>query len=420
MPRCQRSFVPARDDSERIHRLRTFEDSCQAIIIFLGQRVVFVVVTTGTSHRHPHHRPCDGVDLFVDDVHLHLDRIIFRQHLSTQTQKACGNDSIKRILFAECPASTVRRCVVRFQQIPGDLFHQEPVIRLVFAHRLDDIIAIAKRVRKSQVFVQPIRIGITSHIEPVTGPPFAVAGRSQKTVHKSLVRIVRDVADEFRDVVRCWYESRQVNRHPANQGSFFSLARNRQTFGFQFRQDESIDGRTSPLHGSHIRWNRMADRLKRPERSLLVAETGLNSRCWLRYRAFRIRPGNATTNPFGQSRDFCRRQFCLRWHLHGVPITDDIDQQRFFGFAHRLGIRLRRVGGAVRWNNDDRRSTFAPFQQAFSRVESQTGFRLVAAVAFQTFRHQKRSNPGFKKCVICRFIRQRLLREKNEHDPNQT
>ena len=50
-----------------------------------------MVVAAGAAERQAEEGPADGVDLLVDDVHLHLGFIDFGQHLGADRQKAGGD-----------------------------------------------------------------------------------------------------------------------------------------------------------------------------------------------------------------------------------------------------------------------------------------------------------------------------------------
>ena len=76
--------MPACDHGKGFHGLSTFEHPCQPVIVFGREWIEFVIVAAGAAHGQPHHRSGDGVDLFVDDIHLHFDRVILGQHFGTQ------------------------------------------------------------------------------------------------------------------------------------------------------------------------------------------------------------------------------------------------------------------------------------------------------------------------------------------------
>ena len=82
--RGDRVFVPFGDAFQRLHRLRALKDPGESGVVGLRNRVELMVVTASTSDRQPQHCPANGVDLLVDDVHLHLCFVAFGQYLRTK------------------------------------------------------------------------------------------------------------------------------------------------------------------------------------------------------------------------------------------------------------------------------------------------------------------------------------------------
>ncbi len=111
-------FVPLGHDVEVFHCPCALEDPGQGVVIGGGYRVELVVVAPSTAESQSEERPADGVDLFVDDVHLHFTRIVFGQHLGSDDQETGGDDTLE---------SGPRICIV-FEQIAGELFADELVV----------------------------------------------------------------------------------------------------------------------------------------------------------------------------------------------------------------------------------------------------------------------------------------------------
>ena len=50
-----------------------------------------MVVAAGASKRHAHEGASQRVELFVDDVHLHLPPVILGEHLGSDAEETGGN-----------------------------------------------------------------------------------------------------------------------------------------------------------------------------------------------------------------------------------------------------------------------------------------------------------------------------------------
>ena len=84
-------------------------------------------------------------------------------------------------------------------------------------------------------------IGKTHRIQPVHGPHFGVARRSQQAVDDLLVSVRGLVVDEcFRLVGRGWKPC-EIERHPADQRAAIGFGRGRQLLAGQPRLNEAID-----------------------------------------------------------------------------------------------------------------------------------------------------------------------------------
>ena len=69
-------------------------------------------------------------------------------------------------------------------QVAGNLLGEKPVERLVLVEGLDHVVAIAKRVGKTDVLIEPVGIGVASNVEPMSPPAFPVPGRRQQPVDR--------------------------------------------------------------------------------------------------------------------------------------------------------------------------------------------------------------------------------------------
>ena len=167
--RRDRPLLPACDDLEVLHRRRALQDAGEGVIIGRRHRIKFVIVAAGAPERQSHKSAANRIHLLVDNVHLHLDRVILGQHLCTQRQKAGGG-----------PAFGLRDGVFVRQQIPAQLFQHEPVERFVGRERANHVVAVAKGIGVGEILVETIGVGIADDVQPVTTPPFGVSGRAKR------------------------------------------------------------------------------------------------------------------------------------------------------------------------------------------------------------------------------------------------
>ena len=138
--RRQRSFVPLGDHLEIVHRLRALEDARERVVVGRRNRIEFVIVAARTAQRHAQERAPHGVELLVDDVHLHLHRIVLGEHLRTKGEEAGRNQPLGMFLVG-----------AGRQQVTGNLFADKLVVGLVAVERVDDVVAVTKRVNVGQV-----------------------------------------------------------------------------------------------------------------------------------------------------------------------------------------------------------------------------------------------------------------------------
>ena len=85
-------------------------------------RIEFVIVAAGTTHRQTEKRPTNDVDLLVHHVHHQLGLVLFGQHLGTQHQKPGGHPPIKHLGF---------RDALSIEKVSRQLIDDELVVGLV-------------------------------------------------------------------------------------------------------------------------------------------------------------------------------------------------------------------------------------------------------------------------------------------------
>src|SRR5262249_28228485 len=89
---------------------------------------------------------------------------------------------------------------VERKQVPGELFGQEPIERKIRIDGRDHPIAIPPGFAKEKVLIQPIRIGISGQIQPMSTPRLAELSRIQKLIDQSLIGIRSLVLQKCNDL----------------------------------------------------------------------------------------------------------------------------------------------------------------------------------------------------------------------------
>ena len=140
-------------------RLDVAEECCQAIVVFLGNRIEHVVVAAGAAEREPEERRAGRADHFIHFVPRRCILVIGLIVPDTQSIEARGDDRFGSGL-------------VKF--VAGQLLGDEPVVGLVGVKRIDDVIAVAPRFRLFRVSFVAVGLSKPRDVEPMSAPALAV------------------------------------------------------------------------------------------------------------------------------------------------------------------------------------------------------------------------------------------------------
>ena len=149
------------------------------------------------------------------------------------------------------------------QEIAGELFHRELVVRLVVVESLDDPIAPEPH-EADAIEVITAGVGVAREIQPVLRHALAVVRRCQQPVHEFLVSTGRFVSEEsihFGDGRR---QAGQIERGAADQRGFVRFRIRRELFLFEFGEREIINRVARPFPVLHRRQLRTFRRNERP------------------------------------------------------------------------------------------------------------------------------------------------------------
>ena len=159
---------------ERLHRIE----------IFLRERIELVVVTRSAVQRCTEPDPTRRGDAVVGVVRL----VLLVDGSALVRRRIAAMEARRRLL--------IRRRVI--EQIPRELFQCELVELHVLVERLDHPVAIRPHLAVV-VEVEPMRIGVTRGVEPVTPAMLAPRRRCHQSLHELLVVVRRLVLHERLD-----------------------------------------------------------------------------------------------------------------------------------------------------------------------------------------------------------------------------
>ncbi|HCD30388.1 MAG TPA: hypothetical protein DEQ73_07285 [Phycisphaerales bacterium] len=156
------------------HGLCGMHDPREGVVVPRRDGVEFVVMTTGATDGLAQKCLSNGVELLVDNVGPHFGFVGLGQNFGTEAQKSGGHDAV----------SGQVTIVGRRKKIPSQLHGEEFVIRQIVVEGVDHPVTPPPGVGKGSVFVQPIGVGVSSDVHPVSGPPFAVVGGVEQLVER--------------------------------------------------------------------------------------------------------------------------------------------------------------------------------------------------------------------------------------------
>ena len=131
--------------------------------------------------------------------------------------------------------------VIRPKGITGDLFLQEPVIRLVGIEGLDDVVAVGPGVGAQFIARKAVRVGVVGDIQPVPGESLAVVGRGQKCIDQIFVGLGIRAVDKR--LHRLWLgrQAKQIKIQAANKGAAIRLRRRLELPFLKPAQDKGVN-----------------------------------------------------------------------------------------------------------------------------------------------------------------------------------
>ena len=308
------------------------EDGLDAVVVFLGDGVEFMIVAAGAAYGHAEEAVGGGDDEVVEFVKagLFVFDIVFR----AEAEEAGGDPGVG---------------VVRVEFVAGELFLQETIEGFVGVEGVDDVVAIAEGVVAVAVELVAAGVGIADDVEPVASPAFAVVGRGEELVDEAGPGVGAIIIDEGGDLSGGGREAYEVEIGAANEDGLCGRWGGGEPFGGPFEGEEVIDSSVGGGGG--------ADRfLEGPEFAFGFGDGPI----------FRRGEGaggdggggelGAGVDPGFQCREVGGRDLFAGGHLGLVEAGGETIEAAFFGFA-----------------GDQGRAALATFDHGFAGAEIEFG-----------------------------------------------
>ena len=131
-------------------------------------------MASSTGHRQAQERLGEDIDLVVDAVAFVLTDIYRRMHFLPQEGPAGAQDRFV-VLSARTESG-------RGEQIPGEVFLQEPVIGHVLVEGADEVVAVLPGVSDGVVGLMAARLRVAHEVHPVARPTLAEVGGGEQLI----------------------------------------------------------------------------------------------------------------------------------------------------------------------------------------------------------------------------------------------
>ena len=213
-----------------------------------------------TTDREPQQRGANGVDQVVQFVVTLL--------LDTDLGDVGVADA-----RGQKPGGHPGQGITGSQFVSGQLPTNEAIKRHVVIERPDHKIAKVVRVGIVQVVLEPVALGKTHHVQPVTPPSLSHVWTRQQAIDQSGPRIRMGVRQETFTLPGCRWQSRQVETDAAEQNGRVGIACGLSAGLLDPPQNEPIDRVDRPVGVSHV-GNGEPQWLERPEPERLVGDQG--------------------------------------------------------------------------------------------------------------------------------------------------
>ena len=224
-----------------LHRLKNIP---VPVIFVVPDRVIGVVVTLHTGHRH-----CKkGLGRVFDRV---TDPLLAAIGVAIPDQEPGGPQAAG---------------IERNNLVTGQHFHRHPLVALVGIQRFHHPVPPVPDVLLAEpdLALEPVPVAVTPDIQPVAPPPLAVMRAGQQSIHRPGISIRRLVGQELGELFTRWGQSDQVQAHPSQQHtSWCDWLRSHSSLLLP-RKNEGINRVLRPFSLVDLRHRRSLDHLIRP------------------------------------------------------------------------------------------------------------------------------------------------------------
>jgi hypothetical protein len=232
------------------------ENRLHGEIIFLRNRIVLVIVTAGATKCQAEESRARRVGRVGQPFVLELIRDHGRLSQGGANAIQAGRQ--------DCIA------IRRPQFIPGYLFLNEAIKRLIGIERAYDVVPVSPGVWVEMVCLEPSRIGVANHIQPMTAPALAVLRQSEQPINNFRKCVRRAIRYKGLHLFRRRRQPDQVKCNPPEKGTFVGGACRLETLFALLGLNKTINGVSGPA--SRIAWK--IDFSDRPESCELLSAGG--------------------------------------------------------------------------------------------------------------------------------------------------
>ena len=162
-----------------------------AVVVPLGQGIVFVIVATAAADRQAEHRRAEIVD---DVIQFVIPR--FLDFIGGNLGGVYAGSQIARRFQGEI--------VLRFILVAGKLPFHKGVVGKIAIESFDDEVTVVVGGGAVVVLLVTVAFRESCQVEPEPGPAFAVPWTGHSPVYQSLVCVRPLIFNEGSDLVGCW------------------------------------------------------------------------------------------------------------------------------------------------------------------------------------------------------------------------
>ena len=281
-----------------------------------------------------------------------------------------------------------RERIARGELVARELPARELVERQVGVQRLDDEVAVMKRVRPVVVVLEAAALGEARHVEPVPRPAFAVGWGVEQLIDHGGERLRRFVArpglfQKPSHILRRRRQAGEAEKSASQQRARIGGRIECEALGLRRREQKGVHRMRCTRGRCHL-----GERLKGPPLAVRGAHDRAVARgCWDRDERRVV--GRAEVDPRGDFRDRGGGKLrLLLGHSRFQLVTDELEQ-----------AARRRV------ERSDGRSFGAAAQESLARGEVEVVAGLLAAVALHAVLTQQRRDVGAEQLEAARHPR---------------